>query len=117
MEQPQRRLAALKEDRFGDLDLKPIRREAAVGERTENGLVERAAMELDRRNVDGDTDVLRPVRRLLARLAHHPRTDRNDEAGIFGDRNEIGGRDQTTLGMLPAEQRFERANAILLEVE
>src|SRR5437870_8151832 len=69
MQQLERGVAAFEEDRFGDLDLEPRRSEAAVGKRAEDGFVERAAMKLDRRDVDRDADVLGPMRGLSAGLA------------------------------------------------
>ena len=80
VEQLQRRFAALEEDRFGDLDLEPVRGEAAVGERAQDRLVQRAAVELDRRDVDRDADMLGPVRRLRRRLRGSPRR-RSERSG------------------------------------
>src|SRR5206468_5206583 len=90
---------------------------SAVGERAKDGLVQRAAMELHRGDIDRDADMFGPGRGARARLAHHPRADRDDEAGVLGDRNEVGGRDQPQLRMTPAEQRLERADPILFEIE
>jgi hypothetical protein len=39
-----------------------------------------------------------PQRRLLDGLAQHPVADRDDEAALFGDRNELGRRDVAELG-------------------
>src|SRR5260221_11225146 len=36
---------------------------------------------------------------------------------MLGDRDEIGGRDEPALGMVPAKQRLERADAVMFEVE
>ena len=80
VEQPQGRLAAFEEDRFGDLDLEPVGREPAVGERAEDRFLKRAAVELDRRDVDRDADMLGPARRLRAGFADHPGADRRRSA-------------------------------------
>ena len=117
VEQPQRRLAAFEEDRFGDLDLEPVRREPAVGKREQDGFVELAAVELHRRDVDRDADMLGPARRLRAGFAEHPGADRHDQPGILGDRDELGRRNQPARRVVPADQRLERADAIVLEVE
>src|SRR5437764_1159096 len=74
-------------------------------------------MELHGRDVDRDPDMLRPGRRLSARLANDPRADRDDQARVLGHRDEVYGRDQPARWMMPADQRFEGADAILLEVE
>ena len=68
----------------------------------------RVALELNRRQIDGDLDVARPCRRLGARLLEHPGADRNDQPDLFRQRNEIVRRHQSALGMPPAQQRFER---------
>ena len=80
-------------------------------------LVERAAVELHRRDVDRDPDMLGPARRLRAGLADHPRADRDDQAGVLGDGDELDRRDQPARRMVPADQRLERADAVVLEVE
>ena len=117
MEQAERRVAAFEEDRFGDLDLEPVRREPAVGQRAQDTLVEGAAVELDRGHVDGDTDMLGPAGRASAGFADHPGADRDDQAGVLGHGHEVCRRNQTELGMPPAQQCLERADAVLLEVE
>ena len=45
----------------------------------------------------------------------NPQTDRNDQAGIFGERNEIRWIDEAALGMLPANQRFKAGELAVLE--
>src|SRR5947208_15870851 len=74
-------------------------------------------MKLDRRNVDGDANVLGPMRGLSAGLAHDPGTDRDDEPGVLGDRHEIRRRNLPARRMVPANQSLERADAVLFEVE
>src|SRR6478609_1602789 len=51
MEQAQR-FSSLKEDRFGNFDLEAAGRQATVGKRAKDALVQRPAMELNRRHVD-----------------------------------------------------------------
>ena len=45
--------------------------------------------------------------RSSARLLEHPSADRDDQAGLLGDRDELGRADQTAIGVLPAQQRFD----------
>ena len=45
--------------------------------------------------------------RQASRSTQH--ADRHDQAGLLGDRDEVGRQDQPALGMLPAEQRLEAA--------
>src|SRR5207237_535890 len=47
----------------------------------------------------------------------HPRTDRDNQPGILGDGNEIGWRNEAAGRVTPADQRLERADAVLLEVK
>ena len=44
---------------------------------------------------------------VTAALAQHPAADRDDQAGLLGDRDELGGRDQAPLGVAPAQQRLD----------
>src|SRR4051794_9355674 len=83
MQQPQGRFTALEEDRFGDLDLEAARPEPAVGQRHQDGFVERSTVELDRRDVDRDSNIVWPAGRLPRGLAYDPGAYRDDEAGIF----------------------------------
>ena len=43
----------------------------------------------------------------MAGRAQHPFADRADQAGLLGDRDELGRRDQAELGMVPAQQGLE----------
>ena len=98
MQQLERRIAALEEDRLGDLDLQAIGFEAAVGERVQYGFVERAAVELHRRRVNCDANVVGPARGPVARFPHNPGADGNDEAGVLRDRHELVGRPNPRVG-------------------
>jgi hypothetical protein len=63
-----------------------------------------------RRDVHGhaQTAVARatPLRALRARGAQDPVADRQDQARLLRDLEEVGGREQTELGVLPAQQRL-----------
>src|SRR6185437_14986627 len=63
-------LAVLEQRAFGDLDLEPVGGEAGGGEQLQNLLGERGIAELDRRDVDRELQMRRPVARLLHRLLH-----------------------------------------------
>ena len=49
---------------------------------------------------------IQPGQSLPAGFAQHPATNRHDEAGIFRDRHELPGTDQTVFRVLPADQRL-----------
>jgi hypothetical protein len=74
-------------------------------------------VELDRRHVDGDTDVARPLRRHAQRLAQHPLADRHDEPGRLGGRDELVRAQEAPVRVLPADQRLEAGNLVALDVE
>ena len=57
-----------------------------------------AAAELDRRQVDGDADVVRPFAALEASLAQNLFADLDDQAHLLGDRNELRRRDHAAPG-------------------
>ena len=42
------------------------------------------------------------------RLLEHAPTQRNDQAGVLGERDEVAGRNEAELGVVPAHERFER---------
>src|SRR5690606_4484214 len=66
-------------------------------------------VELARRNVDADGQrqpAVAPTARLAAGFARDPAVEADDQAGLLGDRNDVGRRHQATLGMFPAHQRF-----------
>jgi hypothetical protein len=68
-----------------------------------------AVEELNARQVDGHDDVrpeIPPYPGLRARLAHDPLADRDDQADLLGQGDELRGRDEAALGMSPSDQRL-----------
>ena len=102
---------------LGDFEFEPLGGEAGVGERADHGVDEIERAELDRRQIDGDRDPVAPRRGFGAGGSEHPFADRNDQAGRFGDRNEVVGRDHAPRGMTPAQQRLEAGDAIAGNVD
>ena len=92
---------------LGDLELQPRRRKAGFQQHRVDQPGKIAVAELDRRQIDGDLQRLRPARRLAAGLAEHPFADLHDEPAFLGDRNEGCGRNHAALRMVPAHQRLE----------
>ena len=71
------------------------------------------AAELRRREVDGDLEVGRPLARPCAQAcAEHPFADRDDQADLLGERDELGRRHHALLGMVPADQGLEAADLV-----
>ena len=87
-----------------------------VAERIDDDRHQARAAELRRRDVDGDMQMFRPLRRREAGLADHPFAERHDEADLFGERNEGRGRHHAALGMVPADQRLKAADLAALQV-
>ena len=58
-----------------------------------------------------------PRLRLRARLAQHPFAERNDQARVLGDRDELRRRHQPLVRLRPAQQRFGAADAPRGEVD
>ena len=48
---------------------------------------------------------------LAAGLAQHPAPDRDDQARLLGERDELVRADQAALGVLPAQQRLDARDA------
>ena len=75
--------------------------------------------QLARRRVDRDPrrQVQRgPLRRLTARLLDHPGADARDQAGLLGVRDELVGRHEPLLGIVPAHQRLDPEQRARAEV-
>ncbi len=67
-----------------------------------------AAVELGRRKIDRDLDVLRPIDGFVAGRLEHPFAERHDQPGLLGDRDELGRRNEAARRVVPAQQRLER---------
>jgi hypothetical protein len=55
--------------------------------------------------------LLAPLARLAQCRLAHPERQQADEAGVLGERDELGRRDQPPLGMGPAQQRLGAVDA------
>ena len=118
MEQLQRRFAAFEEDRFGDLDLEPVGSEAAVGERAAGWF----RCSAPRWNCTGETlTATRTCSGQPAACAQASRTTQAPIGTMSPVSSAIGmksaGEILPARRMVPAQQRLERANAVVLEVE
>ncbi len=49
-----------------------------------------------------------PVSQAAERMLEHPPTEGDDQPGVLGERDEVAGRHEPELGMVPAHERFER---------
>ena len=113
----ERGLVVADQHRLGDLQFEPARRQAGGGKRGQDLQREGAAPELDRRNVDREADIVGPGRGLRAGRGQHPFAELIDQAGVFRDRNELGGRDHAAFGVAPAQQRFAAGDAVVAKAD
>src|ERR1700743_1079515 len=73
-------------------------------------------MKLRSRDIDRELHLAGPGGGLLEGLMYPPIAERRDQPDLFGDRDELVGWHHAALGMLPAQQRLEAADAVLIEV-
>ena len=113
----ERRFVVADQHGLGDLELQPARRQAGGGQRRDHLQRQRAALELHRRDVDGEADVVGPFGGFHAGRGQNPFAELVDQAGFFGDRHEIRRRNHAAHGMAPAHQRFAAGDAVVLQAE
>ena len=70
--------------------VEPVRGQVGIGKHHPNDGRKRVRLELDRREIDGDGDLRGPVGGLGAGGPKNPLADRNDEARVFGEGDEVG---------------------------
>jgi hypothetical protein len=92
---------------LGDLELEPFRLEPGLDQDLVQRMGEVRVVDLNGREVDGDGQILRPRRGLLAGFAEHPLAHLQDDAALLCNRNEDVGRNVAAGRMLPAQQRLE----------
>src|SRR6185503_3072655 len=102
-------VAVLEHDALGDLEAQPLRSEPAGLERLRHSRDEAGLGELAGGDIDADDHlaVVEEADRLRARLAHDPRADRDDQAGLLGDRDEVGRRHHPGAGAVPADEGLD----------
>ena len=117
MQDFQRALVLAQQDRFGDLEFEPpaaipAASRAATTVSTRFGVLNWAAERLTVTLTSAGH-----LRGLAAGRLEHPFAERNDQAGLLGERDEFGRRDRCRDRMAPAHQRFEAAIARVARVE
>jgi len=100
---------AMHRQRLGDLELKQPRRRARRLHRIaqpaeEGGMVQLARADIDRHALFDAH--FAPAGDRIGDILDHPFADLDDQAGLLGAGDEGARQAQTTLGMLPAQQRF-----------
>jgi hypothetical protein len=92
MQRGQHLTARLQQQGFGDFQLQPFRRQAALLQRIHHDRQQIAGAKLRRRQIDRNANVVEPDRGVPAGAPEHQPADRIDQAGLFGHRNEFGRR-------------------------
>src|ERR1700687_1370655 len=110
----------LHKDAFGELELEISSFQAGFREYRPHTFDKIPIAELDGGNVDGNrhwrqSRVL-PGARLPARFAQHPTADLENQATIFGDGHELGGRKESSIGLLPAYQSLDSCDLTRVEI-
>ena len=116
----QRFLRILDQDRFGQLQVERVGRQARLAQQPGHAVDEVGSVEQQRRDVDRDHQaqpVGVPLCGLAHRLAEHPLADRDDEAALFGHRNELGRRHLAQLRVVPAQQRLGADHAAARQID
>ena len=104
-------LPVVHEGGLGDLETQGGGIHARVSERPPDDLDQVGLGELAGREVDGEPEPA-PARHpqaahLAARLGEHPLAQRDHEAGLLGDADELAGRDEPPARVLPAHERLD----------
>src|SRR6476469_8492726 len=71
-------------------------------------------LELDRREVDRHGSVAWPMSAFYAGLVQDLLANLDDQSRVFGERNELGGRNHSPLMMRPSQQRLTSDNSLSL---
>ena len=116
MKRRQHLIALLEQQSLGDFQLKPLGRQAGGFQRIHHHGQEVAYTELQRRQINRHTHIVRPLRGVHTGTPQHQPADRIDETGFFRDGNEFAGRDHAVL-VRPAHQCLQAGDAAALEID
>ena len=113
LEHGQRTGEMLGHEVLADLERELVRRQPRPRQRLRDPAGEGRVEQLMLRHVDAHPHLAAagmevvPVHRLRARLAQHDVADAPQEPGLFGDRQEVAGKEEPVLGVVPPHERFE----------
>lgn len=100
---------------LGDFQLQPVGRKADLVEHARDALGQLGVLELARRHVHRHRHGVR--QHGLAGTAQHPVAGVEDEAGVLKDVHEGRRHLQPGTGPVPAQQRLDGADAVLVQVD
>src|ERR1039457_3421158 len=110
-------VALAQKDGLGDLQHQPFGWQPRISQRSYNRLYQIAALELDWREIYGHFERERPSHRFCASLAQDPFAQRDDEADLRGQWNEVGRQNHAALGMMPMQQSLEATDVATLQID
>ena len=102
--------ACRQEKGFRDFEFEAPRRQASVREGRQNDMRQITVLELNRRKIHRDLQIVRPRGRLGAGFSQCPFADRDNQADLLGERNEIG------RATMPRTGWCQRSNASKPEI-
>src|ERR1035437_6534626 len=117
MERGQIGVALAQRNGLDDLQLQPFGWQPRISQRSYNRLYQIAALELDWREIYGHFARERPSHRFCASLAQDPLAQRDDEADLLGQWNEVGRQNHAALGMMPMQQGLEATDVATLQID
>src|ERR1700688_958732 len=109
------------QDALGELKVEIAGFQAGFRENRADALDKTLIAKLDSGNIDGNalerqTRVL-PFAGLSAGFIEYPSADLDNEAALYGDGNELGGKDASTVGVLPTHQGFGAGDLTGVEID
>ena len=108
---------AVEQDGFRDLELEPLRQQAAIRESRFHDPGQVALLELRRRQVDRELYLSGPSGGVRTSLPQYLFAEGNDQAALLRQRDELARQDQTARGVAPAHQRFHHGELVALDLQ
>ena len=108
--------AVLEQHRLGDLQLQALGRQARGGQGRDDGAHQTPVAELGRRQVHRQAHVVGPLGRLGAGVAQDPLAQRDDQADLLGQRDEVGRRDHAPIRVAPTQQRLAARHPLVAQI-
>ena len=116
-----RHLPVIDQLAFGQLQLQAARIDLMSAQGPGDGPHETRTAELHRRHIDPHLQIVMagavPGGELAATFAQRPVAQRLDQVRLFGDRDELPGRDPASLGVAPAHQGFDAADPAARDID
>jgi hypothetical protein len=111
-----RELDVVHQQALGDLEYQVLRRDARFRDDPIELVGELEITQLAAREVHRNAHLMKlgrrgaPLGELATRRLEDPQADGDDESGLLGELDELGGHQQPPLGVVPADERLELAH-------